>query len=142
MLNHLRQRAVDLLAAAAEANLSTYGPAGIQARIFPCEAIDTEIYLLVPGTSDQLFNLENNAEAAVTTAVWQLRGVGRVLALAAAPPALRLLQRADAAGCVIVAIQPGQLQINHQDGWGYAETIDFTTLNDGANSYAAQENTG
>ena len=125
MLNHLRQRAGDLLAEVTEANLSTSGPAGLQARVFACEAAGLDLYLLVPGTSDHLFNLETETEAVVSTAAWQIHGSAAAMPLAAAPGGLRLPERPDAAGCVLVAVRPRRMQVYRAEGWGYGETIDI-----------------
>ncbi len=54
--------------------LATSGPAGVQASEFPCEAIDLNLYLLVPQTSDHLFNLEHDSAVTLLTPEWELRG--------------------------------------------------------------------
>jgi hypothetical protein len=123
MLNHLRQRVTETLSAARTATLSTHGAAGIQANVFPCESVDLCLYLLVPGTSDHLFNLEQNPEVVVTTETWQVRGVARIAP--ACPAGLVLLHQADAAWCEVVAVRPTRLQIEWPAGSGYAETIDI-----------------
>ena len=125
MLAHLRQRVEDVLSSVQQANLSTAGPAGIQAQVFPCEAVGMHLYLLVPGTSEHLFNLENEPTAVVSTTEWQLHGRGYVRPMAQAPPELSLPHSTDAVGCVLVEIQPVRLQINQPQGWGYGETIDI-----------------
>ena len=126
MLAHLRLRVVETLAPAQSATLSTTGPAGLQARVVPCEARDTSLYLLLSGTSDQLLNLEHEPTALVTTLDWQLQGTGQVLPLEDAPPDLKLLQLPQVPGCVLVLIKPTRLQINRrQGGWGSSETIDI-----------------
>jgi len=124
MLNHLRQRVTETLSAARTATLSTHGAAGIQANVFPCEAVDLCLYLLLPRTSDHLFNLEHNPEVVVTTEAWQVRGVARVAP--EHPAGLALLQQPDAAWCEVVMIRPTRLQIERPDGSGHAETIDIT----------------
>ena len=123
MLNHLRQRVTETLSAATAATLSTHGAAGIQASIFPCESIDLGLYILVPRTSDHLFNLEHNPEVVVTTDTWQVRGVARIAP--ECPAGLGLLQQPDAAWCEVVAVRPTRLQIERPGGSGHAETIDM-----------------
>jgi hypothetical protein len=123
MLNHLHQRVTETLSAAKAATLSTYGAAGIQANVFPCEAVEAALYLLVPRTSDHLFNLEYNPEVVVTTETWQLRGTACIAP--DRPAGLVLLQQPDAAWCEVVAVHPTRLQIEWPDGLGYAETIDM-----------------
>lgn len=125
MLEHLRLQAMALLASTQAATLSTSGPAGIQARIFPCEAQKLTLYFLVPTVSDQLLNLEHDPTAMVSTNGWQLRGYGRILPLHEAPQGLVLRESPQASGCVLVEIRPFQLQINRRNGWGFSETIDL-----------------
>ena len=123
MLNHLRQRVTGTLSVARTATLSTHGAAGIQANVFPCETVDTTLYLLVPRTSDHLFNLEHTPEVVVTTETWQLRGEARIAL--ECPVGLALLQQPDAAWCDVVMVRPTRLQIERSGGSGYSETIDI-----------------
>jgi hypothetical protein len=123
MLNHLRQRVTETLSAAKAATLSTHGAAGIQANVFPCEAVEAALYLLVPRTSDHLFNLEHNPKVVVTTETWQLRGTACIAP--ERPAGLVLLQQPDAAWCEVVAVRPTRLQIEWPGSAGHAETIDI-----------------
>ena len=123
MLNHLRQRVTETLSVATTATLSTHGAAGIQANMFSCEAVDLCLYLLVPRTSDLLFNLEQNPEVVITTETWQLRGLARIAG--ECPAGLALLQQPDAAWCEVVMVRPTRLQIERSGGSGYSETIDI-----------------
>jgi hypothetical protein len=123
MLNHLRQRVMEILSAAGTVTLSTHGAAGIQANVFPCETVEMTLYLLIPHTSDHLFNLEHNHEVVVTTEAWQVRGVAYIVPYR--PVGLALLQQPDAAWCEVVAVRPMRLQIDRPGGTGYAETIDI-----------------
>ena len=122
MLNHLRQRVTETLSTARTATLSTHGAAGIQANVFPCESVDLGLYLLVPRTSDHLFNLEHNPEVVVTTETWQVRGTACIAQ--EYPPELGLLQQPGAAWCEVLAVRPARIQIEPRNGSGYAETID------------------
>jgi hypothetical protein len=123
MLNHLRERVTETLSTARTVTLSTHGAAGIQANVFPCEAVDLRLYLLLPRTSDHLFNLEHNPEVVATTEIWQVRGVARVAP--ERPAGLNLLQQPDAAWCEVVMLRPTRLQIEWPGGSGHAETIDI-----------------
>lgn len=123
MLNHLRQRVTEVLSAARSATLSTHGAAGIQANVFACEAADLGLYVLIPRTSDHLFNLEHNPEVVVTTETWQVRGIARIAP--ECPAGLNLLHQPDAAWCEVVMVRPTRLQIYRHDGAGHAETIDI-----------------
>jgi len=123
MLNHLRQRVMETLSAARAATLSTHGAAGIQANVFPCESVDLDLYLLVPRTSDHLFNLEHDPEVVVSTETWQVRGVAGIAP--GCPAGLALFQQPEAAWCEVVAVRPTRLQIEWPGGSGHAETIDI-----------------
>ncbi len=125
MLDHLKRRVSGILAKTKTVMLSTSGPAGIQAGLFRCESDGVHLYLLLPGTSDHLLNLEEDPLALASTSGWQLRGVAQVLRLQDSPGGLLLPQLAEATGCFLVKIRPLQLQITRQDGWGFRETIDF-----------------
>jgi hypothetical protein len=125
MLERLRQRVREALSAEAAATLSTNGPGGIQAGFFPCAADDLTLYLLVPATSDVLFNLETETAVVVTTPHWQLEGEGEVCPLAHSPSALDLARSPRAAGCVLLAVNGRRIHFNWSEGWGYRETIDL-----------------
>jgi hypothetical protein len=125
MLAHLRQRTMDTLASVQTATLATSGPAGIQARVFPCEAQALQLYLLIPGISDHLLNLEYDQTAVISTPEWQLQGRAAIFNLQDAPAGLALTHLPEAAGCVLVCIRPLHLQINRLNGWGFSETIDL-----------------
>lgn len=125
MLDHLHQRAIEVLTPVNVATLSTYGLAGIQAEVLPCEARGTTLYLLVPSGSEHLTNLEQDPLVVVTADDWQMRGAGRLVPPAGAPFGLELLASPRSAGCVLVAVRPRRLQIGRASGWGFSETIDF-----------------
>jgi hypothetical protein len=73
MLDYARQRTIEALRSYRKAVLATSGPAGLQASEFPCEALDLNLYLLVPQTSDHLFNLEHASTVTLLTPGWELR---------------------------------------------------------------------
>ena len=125
MLAHLRLQAAKILATAREATLSASGPTGIQAQVFPCEAQHLTLYFLVPVVSDLLQNLEHDPAVVVSTAGWQMKGNGRILPLADAPTQLKLTQKPEASGCVLVEIRPSHLQINRRNSWGFSDIIDL-----------------
>jgi hypothetical protein len=79
MLDYARQRAIEALRCHRKAVLATSGPAGVQASEFPCEAIDLNLYLLVPQTSDHLFNLEHDSTVTLLTAGWEVRGEAQII---------------------------------------------------------------
>lgn len=124
MLETLRTRVIDSLSKVNAATLSTNGPAGIQAGFFPCEPDQLDLYLLIPASSDMLFNLESNSAVVITTPRWQLEGEAKVCTLSQAPPTLQLAYSPRAAGCVLVSVRCRRIHFNWSEGWGYRETID------------------
>ena len=125
MLEHLHQRAVAILAPAQTATLSTFGPADIQADLFPCEAVDIYLYLRVPRTSDHLLNLEDNPEAVITTPEWQLRGRARVVPHPDLPRDLKLLNAPGLEWEDVICVEPQRLQIRPSECCENYETIEF-----------------
>lgn len=124
MLESLQLRVNEALKAETAVTLSTNGPGGIQAGFFPCEADDLTLYLLVPASSDVLFNLEAEPIVVITTSRWQMEGEAQVHTVFQAPPTLHLLRSPRADGCMLVAIRCHRIHFNWAEGWGYRETID------------------
>ncbi len=79
MINYARERAEEILKTARTAILATNGPTGVQVGEFSCESFELQLYLLLPQTSDHLFNLEQDDRVALHTEQWELTGKGRVL---------------------------------------------------------------
>lgn len=127
MLDYARHRAMEALKVPRRAVLATSGPAGIQAGEFICEAIDLDLFLLVPKTSDHLFNLEHNSTVTLVTTEWGLKGQAQVIPPDEWDRRLDLLQDSGADWCVLVRIEPWQMQIRREAGWGSIETIDLKT---------------
>jgi len=125
MMEVLRNRAIEALASASAATLSTNGPGGIQAGLFPCEANGLALYLLVPSTSDVLFNLEAETAVVVTSQEWQVEGEAEVMPFFSAPDRLGLTSLPEASGCVLVMISVYRIHLKWTEGWGYRETIDI-----------------
>jgi hypothetical protein len=125
MLDYAHQRASEVLKVPRTAVLATSGPAGIQASECPCEAIDLTLYLLIPQTSDHLFNLKHEADVTLLTAAWELKGAAQIIPPTAPLPDLGLLREPAAQWCVLVRVQPRQIQIRRAEGWGNIETIDL-----------------
>jgi hypothetical protein len=86
------------------------------------------LYLLVPAASEHLYNLEAISSLVVTTAEWQLKGIGRAVPTPELPPELSLIQAPQARGSVVIAATPQRLQIGLANGCGFRETIDITEL--------------
>jgi hypothetical protein len=125
MLDYARQRAIEALRIPRTAVLATSGPAGVQASEFPCEAVDLDIYLLVPKTSDHLFNLEQDPNITLLTPTWELKGQAHILPPRGPNLELRLLREPEAEWCVLLRVDPCRLQIRRPAGWGNLETIDL-----------------
>ena len=125
MLQQLRQRASDALSSAPQIVLSACGPADIQAESLSCEAVGLALYVLVPRTSDLLFNLEHNTLVVATADTWQARGMVRLLAPGGHPGQLALARRPEAAWCQVAEIRPTRLQLLPAPGQGQRETIDI-----------------
>jgi hypothetical protein len=130
MLDYARQHVRDALKVPRTAVLATSGPAGVQVGEYPCEAIDLDLYMLVPRTSDHLYNLENNVAVTVLAAGWELRGEAQLLSPGAPDLDLRVLHGPEAEWCALVRVHPCQVQIRRDEGWGNLETIDLKPLPD------------
>ena len=132
MLNYARQRVRDVLQIPRMAVLATGGPAGVQAGEFPCEAVGLSLYLLVPKTSDHLFNLEQNSAVTVLTREWELKGDVQVILPDAPGLNLDLIRESGPYAnwldwSVLVRVEPYQVQIRREAGWGTLETFDLKT---------------
>lgn len=126
MLDYARERAIEALKLPHRVVLATSGPAGVQAGEFLCEAIGLNLYLLVPQTSDHLFNLEHESNVTLLAAGWELKGEARIICDDPAHFQLDLLGEPGAEWCELVWIIPRKIQIRGEQGWGYLETIDLT----------------
>ena len=125
MLDYARQRAIEALRTPRTVVLATSGPAGVQAGEFRCEAIELDIYLLVPQTSDHLFNLEHDSTVTLLTARCELKGKAHIISRGAPDLELDLLREPGAEWCALVRVEPSQMQIRSEGGWGNLETIDL-----------------
>jgi hypothetical protein len=125
MLDYARQRAMEVLKAVRTAVLATSGPAGVQASEFPCEAVGLDLYILVPQTSDHLFNLEHESTVTLLAAGLELKGDAQIITPGSTDLDMDLLQEPGAAWCALVRITPCQVQIRREGGWGNIETIDL-----------------
>ena len=128
MMNYARERVTQVLKTANTAVLATSGLSGVQVSEFPCESAGLEIYLLVPQTSDHLFNLEQDDRVAMHTNCWELTGKGKALSSRERWPEISLVHKNRIDWYVLVKVIPVQIQVLRSDGWGPAETIDLTSL--------------
>jgi hypothetical protein len=127
MLDYVRQRAIEVLKVPRRAVLATSGPAGVQVSEFPCEAIELELFFLVPQTSDHLFNLEHVSTVSVLTDKWELIGEAQNMSSHMIVPGLKILQQPETEWSTLVKVSPCKLQIRREQGWGNVETIDITS---------------
>ncbi len=125
MLDYARQHAIEVLKIPRRAVLATSGPAGVQASEFLCEAAELQLYLLVPRTSDHLFNLEHVPTVSVLTDQWDLKGEAQIISSDIMDLQLEILRQRESEWSVLVRVRPCKLQIRREHGWGNLETIDF-----------------
>ena len=125
MINYARERAIEIMKTACTAVLATTGLNGVKASEFPCEAIDLELYLLVPGTSDHLFNLEQDKRVALHSRQYEITGEALILSPDEEWPQLSRFLKIEKPWYVLVKIIPDKIQILRHEGWGYCETIDL-----------------
>ena len=125
MLDYARQRAIEALGTPRKAVLVTSGPAGVQAREFPCEVIDLDLYLLVPQTSDHIFNLEHESTVTLLTVGCEIKGKAHIISCDTPDLKLDLWRTPGAVWCVLVRVEISQVQIRGERGWGNLETIDL-----------------
>ncbi len=125
LLDYAHQRAIEALGEPRTAVLVTNGPAGIQVREFPCEMRELDLYLLVPRTSDHLFNLEHESRVTLLTVSCEIRGRAHLIDQGALNLELGLCEESAAAWCALVRVEISQVQIQSARGWGNLETIDL-----------------
>jgi hypothetical protein len=80
------------------------------------------LYVLVPDTSDHLFNLESEPEVAVTAETWHLRGTADIV-----QDRKDVFSADQSQWHTVVRVTPVRLHILPAKGdtANYAETIDF-----------------
>ena len=122
MLEHLRRRVIETLAGVRSATLTTSGAAGLQASHVACEARGMVLYVLVPRSSDHLFNIELQPEVVVVNETWNLKGRAEVAAAADRPPAL--VRHPAAQWSEAVEIHPVRLTLLCNGPGSPSETID------------------
>jgi len=128
MINYSRERALEIIKTAHTAILASIGPSGVQVSEFPCENVGQDIYLLLPRTSDHLFNLEKDDKIALHTEKFDLTGKGQVLISEDQWPRISLVPKTGTSWYVLLKIVPGQIHVLRKEGWGPAETIDLNCL--------------
>jgi hypothetical protein len=125
MLDYAHQRVIEIMGKPSKVVLATNGPAGVQLSELPCEPIGVNIYLFVPQTSDQLFNLEHNSMVTLLGAGWEMKGEARIIPKGKSIAGLELHNLPGAEWCVLVQVCVRQLNVHREGGWGNLETIDL-----------------
>jgi hypothetical protein len=126
MISYTRERAIAILKTASIAVLATVGSAGVLVSEFSCEAVELDLFLLIPTTSDHLFNLEQDGRVAIHTNQWELTGAGHVLSSKEEIPRISLLSKTETKWYAVVKVVPTRIQVLRSGGWGPEETIDLT----------------
>jgi hypothetical protein len=127
MLNYARHRAIEMLKITRRAVLVSNGPSGLQAGYYRCEALGLELYLLVPGTSDHLFNLEQETNVTLLSSAWELKGIAQLLPKEFVHSDLELTRDPLAKWCRLVRVRPVSMQVYREEGWGNLETLDLNS---------------
>jgi hypothetical protein len=125
MFDYAHQRALEALGAPRTAVLVTNGPAGVQVDEFPCDALGLSLYLLVPQTSDHLFNLEYESIVTLLIARCELKGRAQIISRGAVNPDCALLRNPAADWGAFLRVEISQVQIRSEEGWGNRETLDL-----------------
>lgn len=125
MFDYAHQRALEVLGTPRTAVLVTNGPAGVQVGEFPCATLGLSLYLLVPHTSDHLFNLEYESTVTLLIARCELKGNAQIVSRGTVDSACALLQEPEADWCTFLRIEISQVQVRGDEGWGNRETIDL-----------------
>ena len=125
MLDYSRARAIQTLQPARSAVLATHGPAGLQVAEVPCQAVNLDLYLLLPWTSDHLFNLEQDPNVTLLTPGWELKGAARLISPTPPDLDLDLLREPAAAWSALLQVTPSRIQVRRPHGWGYLETLEL-----------------
>jgi hypothetical protein len=125
MLDYARQRAIEALKTPNIVILASSGPAGVQASEVKYEARELLLYLLVPQTSDHIFNLEADSSVILLTGRLEIKGKAHILPTIPEGFDLGLLQETEVGWCALVRVEPQRIQFRNPGGWGYLETIDI-----------------
>jgi hypothetical protein len=125
MFDYAHHRALELLGTPRTAVLVTNGPAGVQVGEFPCAALGLSLYLLVPQTSDHLFNLEHDSTVILLIAQCELKGSAQIISRDVVASDCNLLRNPAADWGAFLRVEFSQVQIRGDEGWGNRETLDL-----------------
>lgn len=125
MFDYAHQRAREVLGTPHIAVLVTNGPAGVQVGEFACTLSGLSLYLLVPHTSDHLFNLEYESNVTLLISHCELTGKALIVSRESVSPACDLTQRPTADWSTFLRVEISRVQIRSEEHWGNRETIDL-----------------
>ncbi|MEZ4663758.1 MAG: hypothetical protein R2911_40000 [Caldilineaceae bacterium] len=120
MLDRLRNQAFQALAATSHCTLSTLGPAGLCASNVALAVAGDHLYVLIPSTSDHLFNLEQESVVALTAETWELTSQAAQIAASTSP-----FTPQQTAWAVAFQITPQRMHLPPDDEEHTHRTIDF-----------------
>ena len=120
MLDRLRDQAFHALAATSHCTLSTAGPAGLCASTVALAVRSSRLYVLIPNTSDHLFNLEQENVVALTAEAWELTGQATSIAASESP-----FTPQQTTWAVAFQITPQRMHLPPDDEDHTHRTIDF-----------------
>jgi hypothetical protein len=125
MFDYAHQRALEMLGAPHTAVLVTNGPAGIQVGELACALSGLSLYLLVPQTSDHLFNLEYEAQVTLLITRCVVKGRAQIISREMVNLDCDLRREPAADWCAFLRVEISQVQLRSEAGWGNRETIDL-----------------
>jgi len=125
MLDYVHQRAREILGDVWSAVLATSGPAGVRAGEFTCEVFDLQLFLLLPQTSDHLYNIKHDPRVTLLTPDWEMQGLAEIVPKGSSGINIALLLSPSAKWYDVVKVEPHLLHVKKKNGWGYVETIDL-----------------
>lgn len=120
MLDKLRDQAFHALSTTSNCTLSTMGPAGLCASNVALAVESNQLYVLIPNTSDHLFNLEHDTVVALTAEAWELTGQATQIAASESP-----FPQQQTAWATLFRITPQRMHLAPDDDDHTPRTIDF-----------------
>ena len=120
MLDKLRAQAFQAFFATPNCTLSTVGPAGLRASNVALAVESDCLYMLIPNTSDHIFNLESEQTIVLTARKWQLSGSANQVDIVKVP-----FTGQQVAWSVAYQVTPLRVHLAPDDENQQPRTIDF-----------------
>ena len=127
MLAHLEQRIADVLTANTTTTLATSGPAGLHISACPYVYHQLQMFVVVPGQSEHLVNLEIEPGVAMTADGWRVYGRVRTIETETMPLPVRHL---DTRWQYVIVVTLDRFELIAPDGSTVYETIDIDRADD------------